>query len=312
LKPIIDQMAHFDMKGILNVPLVYDDTGLTFEDRWGFNNPNFSLIDISQNWNQVTMSHCKNWQRDVNDHAVDVDYESSVWTKELLEGCLDPELKKQVKDKYNRLDLYKRGGITYFKIVVDTVFKMSSLTVKSLKEFISDFGKNGLIKVQGENVHQVGTLIIAVSTRLADCNNLGFESYQHVVDGLGRCNVAKFRDVYKQKSAALTFDDALYGYGGMPSAAVLKKIEDVLYPAMTIYDNLNLGGQWNTPGRSVNAVPPVCDNCGGPHIAPECPLPRDEEKCKKAREARLKAQAGRGGQGGGCGGCGGRGGGRGD
>jgi hypothetical protein len=51
LKPIIDQMAHFDMKGILNVPSVYDDTGLTFKDRWGFNNPNFSLIDIFQNWN---------------------------------------------------------------------------------------------------------------------------------------------------------------------------------------------------------------------------------------------------------------------
>ncbi len=61
----------------------------------------------------------------------------------------------------------------------------------------------------------------------------------------------------------------------------------------------------------MNAVPPVCDNCGGPHIAPECPLPRDEEKCKKACEARLKAQAGRGGQGGGRGGRGGRGGGHG-
>jgi hypothetical protein len=99
LKPIIDQMAHYDMKGILNVPSVYDDTGLTYKDCWGHNNPNFSLVDISQNWNQVTMSHCKNWQRDVNNHAVDVDYESSVWTKELLESCLDPELKKQVKDK---------------------------------------------------------------------------------------------------------------------------------------------------------------------------------------------------------------------
>ncbi len=29
LKPIINQMAHYDMKGVLNVPLVYDDTGLT-------------------------------------------------------------------------------------------------------------------------------------------------------------------------------------------------------------------------------------------------------------------------------------------
>ncbi len=81
----------------------------------------------------------------------------------------------------------------------------------------------------------------------------------------------------------------------MPSADVLKKIEDVLHPAMTIYNHLNLKGQWNTPACSVNAVPPVCDNCGGPHIAPNCPFPCDEEKCKKAREARLKAQTGRGG-----------------
>jgi hypothetical protein len=73
LKPIIDQMAHYDMKGVSNVPSVYDDTGLTFEDLFlvsaqnlklenNATNPNFSMVDISQNWNQVTMSQCKNWQ----------------------------------------------------------------------------------------------------------------------------------------------------------------------------------------------------------------------------------------------------------
>ena len=108
---------------------------------------------------------------------------------------------------------------------------MSSLTVKSLKQFIADFGKDGLSKVQGENVRNIGTLIIAVATCLSDCNNLGFESYQHVVDGLGKCNVVKFWDVYWQKSAALTFDNALYGYGDMSSADVLEnKIESVLHP----------------------------------------------------------------------------------
>ena len=129
--------------------------------------------------------------------------------REVLEGCLDPELKKQVNEKYDHLDAYQKGGITYFKILVDTVFKMSSLTVKSLKQLITDFGKDGLSKVKGENVRHIGTLIIAVATCLADCDNLGFDSYQHVVDGPGKCNVAKFWDVYKQKSAALTFDDAL-------------------------------------------------------------------------------------------------------
>ena len=89
------------------------------------------MIDISQNWNQVTMSHCENWQRDLNNHALDVDYKSSIWVKKLLEVCLDPKLKKQVKEKYDHLDAYQKGGVTYFKIVVDTVFKMSSSRVKS-------------------------------------------------------------------------------------------------------------------------------------------------------------------------------------
>ena len=101
LKPIIDQMEHYDMKSVLNIPSFYDDTGLTFEDRWGFTNPDFSLVDMSQNWNKVTLSHCKNWQQDMNNHAADVNYESSIWTKELLESCLDPELKKKDKDQYD-------------------------------------------------------------------------------------------------------------------------------------------------------------------------------------------------------------------
>jgi hypothetical protein len=58
--------------------------------------------------------------------------------------------------------------------------------VKSLKQLIADFGKDGLSKVQGENVCHIGTLIIAVATCLADCGNLGYESYQHVVDGLSK------------------------------------------------------------------------------------------------------------------------------
>jgi hypothetical protein len=143
LKPIINQMIHYDLKGILHVPSVYDDHGLTYEDCWNFHTPDFSTIDISQNWNQVTMSHCENWQQDLNDHAVNEDYELSIWVRELLEGCLDPELKKQVNEKYDCLDAYQKGGITYFKILVDTVFKMSSLTVKSLTQFITDFGKTG-------------------------------------------------------------------------------------------------------------------------------------------------------------------------
>ncbi len=62
LKPIIQQFTHYDLKGILQVPLVYDDHGLTFEDWWNFSGPDFTTVDLTKHWNQVTMSHCSNWQ----------------------------------------------------------------------------------------------------------------------------------------------------------------------------------------------------------------------------------------------------------
>jgi hypothetical protein len=57
------------------------------------------------------MSHCSNWQRDVNDHAFNEDYESSIWMRELLKGCLDTELQKLVNDKFDLLDAYEREGL---------------------------------------------------------------------------------------------------------------------------------------------------------------------------------------------------------
>ena len=73
----------------------------------------------------------------------------------MLALSMDTELKRQVDEQYRELDLYQQGGISYFKIVVDTVFKMSSMTEESLKSFIKDFGKNGLAQVPNENVHLI-------------------------------------------------------------------------------------------------------------------------------------------------------------
>jgi len=40
---------------------------------------------------------------------------------------MDPELRKVVEEKFLKLDAYQQGGITYLKIILDTVFKMSSM-----------------------------------------------------------------------------------------------------------------------------------------------------------------------------------------
>ncbi len=70
---------------------------------------------------------------------------------------------------------------------------------------------------------------------------------------------------------------------------------------MAIYDHLQLGKKWNLPGKHVNnaVIVPKRANCGNPnHFSPKCPKPRDEEKCKKAWEARAKTRDSEGGRGG--------------
>ena len=114
--------------------------------------PTSKIVDLTFHWGKLPLDHILKWQRDFNGYSSDVDHVSSIWIKDLLASSLDTQLKRQVDEQYRELDLYQQRGISYFKIVVDTVFKMSSMAEESLKSFIKDFGKNGLAKVPNENV----------------------------------------------------------------------------------------------------------------------------------------------------------------
>jgi hypothetical protein len=94
-------------------------------------------------------------QNDFNGYCSDIDHVSNVWLKDLISNSLDPEIKKQVDEKYRLLDDYRKGGISYFKIAVDTIFKMSSMAEDSLKSFMKEFGKEGLAKISHENVRTI-------------------------------------------------------------------------------------------------------------------------------------------------------------
>ncbi len=90
----------------------------------------------------------------------------------MLALSMDTKLKRQVDEQYRELDLYQQGGISYFKIIVDKVFKMSSMTEESLKSFIKDFGKNGLAKVPNEIVCLITFQVNGVAEHLADSSLL--------------------------------------------------------------------------------------------------------------------------------------------
>ena len=316
MKKFKEQVHHYDMRTPLQVPAVYRDVigEDAWEARWDAANPNREIVDLTVHWGKLPLSHILNWQRDFNGYSADVDHVSNIWIKDLLTSSMDPELKRQVDEQYSELDLYQQGGISYFKITVDTIFKMSIMAEESLKSFIKDFGKNGLAKIPNENVRLITFQVDGVAERLADSGLLRSESLTQYVEGFTHCSVARFKMVFVNKSVELTYLDAIGGssLASMSSSDVLLKIKEISCAAVTIYDHLHLGKKWNLPNKHANAtIVPKCDNCGDPgHLSPKCPKPRDEDKCKKAREARAKARESekggrgrgdRGGRGGGAG-----------
>ena len=79
----------------------------------------------------------------------------------------------------------------------------------------------------------------------------------------------------------------------MSSSDVFLKIKETSCALVAVYDHLQFGKKWNLPGKHANnaVIVPKCDNCGYPsHLAPKCPKPCNDEKCKKACEAQEKAK----------------------
>jgi len=306
MKEFRERAAQYDMRGPLQVPAVYNDIvgEDAWEGRWDTSNPDREIVDLTVHWGSVTLDHVLKWQVDFNGYSEAEDMTSSIWLKELLTSSMDVELRRQVEELEQEL--------AYFKLVVDTLFKMSSMAEDSLKQFLKDFGKNGLAKIPNENVRFVAFQINGVAERLADSNLLRSESHTQVVSGFCICSVPAFKQVFSNKLSEYVYQDAtgLSPMSAMSSPQVLAKIKEITHVAVSIYDNLNLGKKWNLLGKEhgVNAVVVTkCDNCGEKdHLSNKCPQPRDDERCKAARDARAKAKENSGGRGGG-----GRGGGRG-
>ena len=119
VKNFLERVVQYDMKTPLQVPAVYHDivSKDAWEDRWDMTNPDREIIDLTAHWGKVTLDHhCCKWQRDFNGYSDDANHVSSIWIKELVMNSLDPELKKQVYEKYSKLEAYQQGGITFLKL----------------------------------------------------------------------------------------------------------------------------------------------------------------------------------------------------
>ena len=204
---LAERIKQYDMLLPLQVPKDYYDV-VNVEDRWDMTNPQRKIVYLSKHWGKLSSEHCNKWQCDFNGYCSDIDHVSNVWLKDLISNSLDPELKKQVDEKYWLLDDYQKSDISYFKIAVDTIFKMSSMAKDSLKSFMKEFGKQGLAKISHENVLTIATQMDGVAKRLPDADKLRTEALIQYMTGLMICSVPSFKSVFMNRLTELTYLDA--------------------------------------------------------------------------------------------------------
>ncbi len=75
------------------------------------------------------------------------------WAKSLMMNSCDVLLVDRIGEKFDELDLYEQGGVTYIKIALDEMFTISNTVVTTLQGFFEAFAKDdGIAKVPNEDV----------------------------------------------------------------------------------------------------------------------------------------------------------------
>jgi hypothetical protein len=118
------------------------------------------------------------------------------WAKSLMMNSCDVLLVDRIDKKFNELDLYEQGGVTYIKIALDEMFTISNTVVATIQGFFEAFAKDAFAKVPNEDVRAATEQIIAVAERLAKVSALPSESTHHILEGFTLCSVIVFRQTF--------------------------------------------------------------------------------------------------------------------
>jgi hypothetical protein len=196
IKTLKRRMDTWDMISPFVIPDFIDPYALSVENCWG--DRKLTGVNLLKNWGKLTLKlkQCQNWQRDSFDYACTNDLTSMEWAKSLMMNSCDVLLVDRIDKKFDELDLYKQGGVTYIKIALDEMFTISNTVVATLQGFFEAFAKDGIAKVPNEDVRAATEQIIAVAERLAEVSVLPSESTRHILEGFTRCSVIIFRQTF--------------------------------------------------------------------------------------------------------------------
>ena len=246
---------------------------------------------------QIT-TWCDDCIRWATDEVKAYESQDQEWIGELLRNSCTPDLASQVDRDIEKESGSKQGGVVWAWIILHKIVYVSEDVLTALAKRIKEFGKTGLMGIQGENVMTARAEQLTFAMRLDAKKRLPPDAVDDVIQGLAKCSHVEFSKMFAdfriaQKNSLIP--------GTELSGTTLEQLVKLWDEAEDQYRSYTLSDQWNAgPSVHYSGTGPIkCDNCGGPHTLPHCPEPRDEARIKRNRQARL--DRGGGGRGGGRG-----------
>ncbi len=234
IKTLKRRIDAWDMISPFFIPDFVDPYALSVDDCWG--DRKLTSVNLLKNWGKLTLKQCRNWHRDSFDYACTKDLTSMEWSKSLMMNSCDVLLVDRIDEKFDELDLYEQGGVTYIKIALDEMFTISNTVDTTLKGFFEAFAKDGIVKVPNEDVCAATEKIIAVAERLAEVSALPSESTHHILEGFARCSVIVFRQTFAHLLVAERLQQLCYL---TTSQEGLHQVYDGMYKFLLV---MNFGG----------------------------------------------------------------------
>ena len=301
----------YDMLNCLLVPAYKDPEGATPADRWDFTKRVHlfdSFASITRKQVTVWCDDCIRWAKA---EVAQFEAQDSQWITELLRNSSTPDLIIQVDRDIQKLQGSMQGGVVWAWIMLNKIVNITDDVATALQERIKEFGNSGLRNIPGENVEKARVEQLTFATRLDEHGLLTKEAVNDAIGGLAKCSHSEFSKMFEDfKTARKLSLNGNTSIAGTP----IEQLRVIWDAAEEQYRSFTTSNKWvaATSAFFSGGDRIVCDNCGGNHIAPKCPQPRDEARIARNKEARLARQPpnrNRGGRNGGGRNGGGRGGG---
>jgi len=175
------------------------------------------------------------------------------------------------------------------------MFNMSDIVITSLQDFFKSFARNGVAKFPNENVALLVQQINAVADRLAEAGALPRDTPLNLMTGFTKYSVPEFVGPFTLLLNTERVQQLENSAERHNNAQCLQRVRSLPLLAKKSFHSLNVSDHWNIPSNRRHGMAQrgnvSCNNCGGNHYAPDCPLPRDEAKRTKANEERAARRA---------------------